>query len=80
MPAKTTSLPDITAELAYLTRALKAPTMREAIDRLGTRARNEGWSRPQLHASWLHLHWGGCPFIPERLAQAARLTTPLSSS
>ena len=46
----------------------------------GAPARNEGWSRPQLHASWLHLHWGGCPFIPERLAQAARLTTPLSSS
>ena len=53
MPAKTTSLPDITAELAYLTRALKAPTMREAIDRLGTRARNEGWSHEQFLAACL---------------------------
>ena len=33
MAAKTTaSSRDVTAELAYLTRALKAPTLREAID------------------------------------------------
>ena len=38
----------------------------------GAPARPEGWSRPNLHASWLHLHWGGCPQIPRRLAQAAR--------
>jgi len=38
----------------------------------------EGWSSPQLHASWLHLHWGGCPQIPERLAAAARRATPLA--
>ena len=42
MPAKTTTPPDVTAELAYLTRALKAPTMRQAIDRLADRARNRG--------------------------------------
>jgi cobyrinic acid a,c-diamide synthase len=44
----------------------------------GSPARLEGWSRPQLHASWLHLHWGGCPSIPKRLAEAARRATPLS--
>ena len=38
----------------------------------GSPARPEGWSGPQLHASWLHLHWGGCPQIPRRLAAAAR--------
>ena len=38
----------------------------------------EGWSSPQLHASWLHLHWGGCPQIPERLTAAARRATPLA--
>jgi cobyrinic acid a,c-diamide synthase len=38
----------------------------------GAPARQEGWSRPNLHASWLHLHWGGCPQIPRRLARAAR--------
>jgi cobyrinic acid a,c-diamide synthase len=43
----------------------------------GSPARPEGWSRPTLHASWLHLHWGGCPFIPQRLAEAARRTSPL---
>ena len=49
----------------------------------GSAARPEGWSGPQLHASWLHLHWGGCPQIPQRLARAARsaagLALPLSA-
>ena len=22
--------------------------------------RREGWTHPNLHASWVHLHWGGC--------------------
>src|SRR6201990_580722 len=45
MATKTTnSSRDVTAELAYLTRALKAPTLREAIDRLAERARTETWS------------------------------------
>ncbi len=30
----------------------------------------EGWTTPTLHASWLHLHWGGFPRIPLRLAHA----------
>jgi cobyrinic acid a,c-diamide synthase len=30
----------------------------------------EGWTTPTLHASWLHLHWGGFPRIPLRLADA----------
>ena len=25
--------------------------------------RSEGWSHPSLHASWVHLHWGGCSTI-----------------
>lgn len=36
----TTANRDVTAELAYLTRALKAPNSREAIDRLAERAPN----------------------------------------
>ena len=43
----------------------------------GSPARSEGWGDGQLHASWLHLHWGGCPAIPERFAAAARLAAPL---
>jgi cobyrinic acid a,c-diamide synthase len=42
----------------------------------GCPAHPEGWSRLNLHASWLHLHWGGCGFIPQRLAAAARRTSP----
>jgi len=45
----------------------------------GAPARPEGWSRPQLHASWLHLHWGGCPAVPQRLAAAARRADPVPS-
>jgi len=26
----------------------------------------EGWKMHQLHASYVHLHWGGCPEIPAR--------------
>jgi cobyrinic acid a,c-diamide synthase len=37
----------------------------------GSPRRAEGWSTPRLHASWLHLHWAGCPAIPARLAAAA---------
>jgi cobyrinic acid a,c-diamide synthase len=37
----------------------------------GCPARPEGWSRANVHASWLHLHWAGCPAIPARLAAAA---------
>ncbi|MEN9387619.1 MAG: hypothetical protein RLZZ255_595 [Cyanobacteriota bacterium] len=43
----------------------------------GCPPRPEGWSNATLHASWLHLHWGGCGFIPQRLAAAARRTPPL---
>jgi cobyrinic acid a,c-diamide synthase len=29
----------------------------------------EGWHLPQLHASYLHLHWGDCHQLPERFIQ-----------
>ena len=45
----------------------------------GSPAQPEGWGGPQLHASWLHLHWGGCPQIPRRLACAARSAAVLSA-
>ena len=35
---------DSAAEIAYLTRALKAPTLRDAAGRLGERARTEAWT------------------------------------
>src|SRR3954452_12081867 len=40
--AKTTR--DLTGEVAYLTRALKAPTLRDSVERLAERAVTESWS------------------------------------
>src|SRR3954470_15295593 len=44
---------DLTAEIAYLTRALKAPTLREAVDRLAERARTENWTHEEFLAACL---------------------------
>ncbi len=41
-------------ELAFLTRALKAPTLREAVPRLAERARAESWTHEQFLAACLH--------------------------
>ena len=38
----------------------------------GVPTRNEGLAHGRLHASWLHLHWSGCPQVPRRLVAAAR--------
>ena len=48
-----TTTRDVTAELAYLTRALKAPTLREAVDRLAERARTESWTHEEFLAACL---------------------------
>ena len=45
MSARVTSagaVRDLAAEVAFLTRALKAPTLRESVPRLAERARGEG--------------------------------------
>ncbi len=47
------------------------------LDGWGTPARIEGWTARTVHASWLHLHWAGCPAIPSRLARAAASAVPL---
>jgi DNA replication protein DnaC len=48
--AKTTAKTarDLSAEINYLTRALKAPTLRESVDRLAERARGESWSHEEF--------------------------------
>ena len=43
----------------------------------GSTSREEGWTAPNVHASWLHLHWAGCPVIPRRLLAAAANAAPL---
>src|SRR5258708_30978300 len=59
MAAKTTTPPAAVssqqraAEIASLTRALKAPTLRDCVDRLAERARAEGWTHEQYLAACL---------------------------
>jgi DNA replication protein DnaC len=44
---------DTTSELSYLTRALKAPTLRQAVPRLAERARAESWTHEEFLAACL---------------------------
>ena len=39
---------DLTAQISFLTRALKAPTLREAVTRLAERARAESWTHEEF--------------------------------
>jgi DNA replication protein DnaC len=39
---------DLSAEVAFLTRALKAPTLREAVPRLAERAREQSWTHEEF--------------------------------
>src|SRR5918994_1741205 len=39
---------DLAAEVAFLTRALKAPTLRDSVARLAERARAESWSHEEF--------------------------------
>jgi DNA replication protein DnaC len=54
MAAKTTTSRDLSAEVASLTRALKAPTLRESVARLAERARAESWSHEEFLVACLH--------------------------
>jgi cobyrinic acid a,c-diamide synthase len=45
------------------------PTMWQ-LEGWGVERSLEGWTTPNLHASWLHMHWAGSPTIPLRLAAA----------
>jgi DNA replication protein DnaC len=47
MPA-TKAARDLSGEIAFLTRALKAPTLRESVARLAERARTETWSHEEF--------------------------------
>lgn len=44
---------NVTSELEYLTRALKAPTLRESVERLADRARAESWTHEEFLAACL---------------------------
>jgi len=51
MPTTTTR--DVSAEISDLTRALKAPALREAAGRLAERAREESWTHEEFLAACL---------------------------
>ena len=44
---------DTATEIVFLTRALKAPTLRDSVDRLAERARAESWSHEEFLAARL---------------------------
>ena len=46
--ASATTARDLSAEVAFLTRALKAPTLRESVARLADRARSESWTHEEF--------------------------------
>jgi DNA replication protein DnaC len=52
-PAKATSDRNAASEIAYLARALKAPSLAGAVDRLAERARAEGWTHEEFLAACL---------------------------
>ncbi len=41
---------------------------------------NEGWHSPNLHASYLHLHWGARPDIPQRFLERCTAGAVLSGA
>jgi DNA replication protein DnaC len=45
---------DLGAEIAFLTRALKAPTLRQSVERLAERARAESWTHEEFLIACLH--------------------------
>lgn len=73
---------DTAAEIAFLTLALKAPTLRESVPRLAERARAESWTREEFLAACLlrevaarEAH-GGIRRQPDRRRPLTRLVHP----
>ena len=40
----------------------------------------DGWGIQSVHASYVHLHWGGCPEIPLRFLKSCHLASPADRS
>ena len=92
MAATTAAGRDLVAELAFLTRALKAPTLRTSVARLAERARAESWTHEEFLAACLQrevaarqAHGGEGRIRAARFPAASRWrsstsTTPAASS
>jgi hypothetical protein len=77
-PTKTSH--DLTGELAFLTRALKAPTLRDAAGRLAERARAEGWSHEEFLAACLQREVAAAKPTAAKGASAPRGSPPARAS
>jgi DNA replication protein DnaC len=83
---------DTAAEVAFLTRALKAPTLRESVPRLAERARAESWTHEEFLVACLHrevsareFHGGqsgirAARFPARKASRSSTLTTPAASN
>jgi hypothetical protein len=78
---------DLASELVFLTRALKAPTLRDSAARLAERARAESWSREEYLTACLQrevaardAHGGEAGSAPpgSRPAKASRSSTSIT--
>ncbi|MGB8698594.1 MAG: cobyrinate a,c-diamide synthase [Thermosynechococcaceae cyanobacterium] len=61
---------------SQLTALPQAPIYQLTSYHKGTFPVAEGWSRYQVHASYLHLHWGDRPELPQRWVQRCRQWIP----
>jgi len=50
---------DLASEMAFLTRALKAPALRESVGRLAERARAENWTHEEFLIACLQRVFSG---------------------
>lgn len=69
---------DLTAEIAYLTRALKAPTVRDSVDRLAERAVAESWSHLEFLVACLHARFRPARLMAVRAASVRPGSRPAS--
>ncbi|WP_323180320.1 hypothetical protein [Streptomyces sp. NBC_00201] len=75
---QTTNGRDVSSELVYLTKALKAPALRDAAARLAERARDEGWSHEEYLAACLQREVAARAVTAPRAA-SGRLVSPPAS-
>ena len=68
---------DVSGEIAYLTRALKAPTLRESAGRLAERARSESWSHEEYLAACLQREVAARDLERQRRELAARVPSAM---
>ncbi len=65
-----------TSDLAYLCRALKAPTLARAVQRLAERARSEGWTHEEFLAACLEREAAARPSTAGKSASAPPASRP----